>query len=204
MVVGELRGNRSRLQLLINMFTSVRYRDDLGIVFIVGDEKGSLPVELPDGSLKVDLRHQIRVPSCNTKSWDETGCRDAFHALAETSSIENYPGVGVGLALIKLSFEEFNTWLTKRGYPKPSFWRPQLKKPKRGRPAEYNWDGVGARLRTYVSEHGPMQTLGELLQKCADFACELHPANRTPDDKTIREAIETHALGAAAGLDPGK
>ena len=60
------------------------------------------------------------------------------------------------------------------------------------------------RLAVYVSQHGPMQTLNELLQKCADFASELHPKNRTPDDKTIREAIKTHKLDTAAGLVPGK
>jgi hypothetical protein len=53
-----------------------------------------------------------------------------------------------------------------------------------------------------------VQTLVELLQKCADFATELHPRKRTPDDKTIREAIKTHALDIAAkncsGKLPGK
>jgi len=36
--LGELLGNsgRTRLQLLKNMFTSMRHRDDLGIVFIAG------------------------------------------------------------------------------------------------------------------------------------------------------------------------
>ena len=67
--LGELRGDsvRSRLELLKTMFTSMD-RDDLGIVFIVGDDAGPPPVELPDGFLKVDLRHQIRVPSSNTES----------------------------------------------------------------------------------------------------------------------------------------
>ncbi len=59
-------------------------------------------------------------------------------------------------------------------------------------------------LSDYLSQHGPMQTLDELMQKCADFACDLHPKKRTPSDKTIREAIKTHALGAAAGFSPGK
>jgi hypothetical protein len=80
--LGELRGDsvHSRLQLLKIMFNSM-YRDHLGIIFIVGDDAGPLPVELPDGS--VDLRHQIRVPSDNTENWDEASCRNAFHALAE-------------------------------------------------------------------------------------------------------------------------
>jgi hypothetical protein len=80
----------------------------------------------------------------------------------------------------------------------------RLTKPKRGRPAIYNWLGVKVRLRTYVTENGPLQTLEELLQKCADFAAELHPKKHTPDDATIREAIKTHALDNAAAFAPGK
>jgi hypothetical protein len=49
-----------------------------------------------------------------------------------------------------------------------------------------------------------MQTLNELLEKCANFASELHPKKSTPDDKTIREAIRTHALDALAGVSPRK
>ncbi len=206
--LGELRGDskHSPLQLLKIMYTSM-FRDDLGIVFIVGDGAGPLPVELPDGSLKLNLRPQIHVPSSDTESWDEAACRDAFHALAEVTerqSIESYREFAVMLPSIRLTCEEFNTWCRERGYPKPKFWRPPLKKSKRGRPPEYNWNGVKALLETYVSGHGPVQTIGELLQKCADFAFELHPGKSTPDDKTIREAIKTHALAAAAGLDPGK
>jgi len=125
--LGELRGNSgpTRLQRLKNMFTSMRHGDDLGIVFIVGDCAGPLPVELPDGSLKIDLRHQIRVPSSNTENWDEATCRDAFHALAKTSSKESYPELTVGFTLIQLSYEAFNTWRTNRGYFEPKFWRPR-------------------------------------------------------------------------------
>jgi hypothetical protein len=104
------------------MFISMRDRNDLGIVFIVGDGARPLPVDLPDGSL--DLRHQIRVPSSNTENWDEAACRDAFHALAKTSSKESYPELTVGFTLIQLSYEEFNTWRTNRGYFEPKFWRP--------------------------------------------------------------------------------
>jgi hypothetical protein len=75
---------------------------------------------------------------------------------------------------------------------------------KRGRPAEYNWSGVKKRLESYASENGPVRTLDELLQKVADFAHDLHPRKKTPSDKTIRDAIKTHALDKAAGFAPGK
>jgi hypothetical protein len=74
-----------------------------------------------------------------------------------------------------------------------------LRKPKRGRPAEYNWDGVKSRLAAYKLQHGPVQTSDELLHMCADFASELHPHRRTPSDKTIREAIKRYQLDVAAG-----
>jgi len=124
--LGELGGNSgpTRLQRLKNMFSSMRQRDDLGIVFIVGDCIGPLPVELPDGSLQLDLRHKICVPSNDTENWDEAACGDAFHALAKTSSKESYPELTVGFTLIQLSYEEFNTWRTNRGYFEPKFWRP--------------------------------------------------------------------------------
>jgi hypothetical protein len=73
-----------------------------------------------------------------------------------------------------------------------------------GRPAEYAWPAVKRQLTDYVSKHGPIQTRAGLLQKCADFATDLHPKRKTPDDKTIREAIKKHALDIAAGLTPGK
>ena len=121
--LGELRGNsrRTPLQLLKNMFTSMRHRDDLGIVFIVGDSAGQLPVELPEGS----PRYKIRVPSSNTENWNEAACSDAFRTLAKTCSVESYPEYTPGFSSIQLSYEEFSTWCAKRGYDEPKFWKPR-------------------------------------------------------------------------------
>jgi hypothetical protein len=80
----------------------------------------------------------------------------------------------------------------------------QLKKPKRGRPAEYNWVGVKSKLRTHVKQHGPVQILDDLLQMCSDFASELHPEGKTPDLSTIRAAIKKHGLDVVAGMGRGK
>src|SRR5262249_38489331 len=79
----------------------------------------------------------------------------------------------------------FQRWLAKHRLPEtPPRFEPiggrslaRLKKPKRGRPAEYNWSGVKSRLADYVSQHGPVRTSDELLQKCEEFASELHPKN---------------------------
>jgi hypothetical protein len=46
--------------------------------------------------------------------------------------------------------------------------------------------------------------MNELLAKCSDLATELHPRKKTPDDKTIREAVKTYALDKAAGFSSGK
>jgi hypothetical protein len=128
--LGELRGDSvSRLQLLKIMFTS-KNRDDLGIVFIVSDDAGPPQVDLPDGSLEIDVRPQIRVPSSNTETWDEAACRDAFHALAQATedfSIDVYREFAVLLPSTKLIYEEFDTWCRSRGYSTPTFWqRPHL------------------------------------------------------------------------------
>jgi hypothetical protein len=209
--VGEIRGDSptSRLQLLQAMFKAMHDRDDLGIVFVHGEDAGLPAVtELPDRSAVVDLRRRIAVPPDDVSGWDERTCELAFRALAQTSSTESYPDITPGLALIELTYDEFDHWRRSRGYSKPMFWRPaaphSLEKPKRGRPAEYNWHGVRSLLADYVSLHGPMRTSDELLQKCADFASELHPKNNTPSDKTIRDAIKTHSLDVAAGAVPGK
>jgi hypothetical protein len=208
--LGEVRGDsaKSRLQLLQAMFNSMHDRNDLGILFVLGEDTGPPnATELPDGCVEVDVRRRIIVPSGDTSTWDEHSCVDAFHTLAQTSSTVFYPEIAPGLTYIELTYGEFNNWCRKRGYPEPTFWQPtsvQLEKPKRGRPAEYNWLGVRDRLAAYVSNNGPVQTREELLSLCADFAIELHPKNSVPSDKTIREAIQKHALEVVAGVVSGK
>jgi hypothetical protein len=209
--LGEIQGDGSRHDLLKRMFKSMYRRNDLGVVFVVGEDVGEPPPvkKLPDGSILVDVRHRIFLPSEDASAWDERSCEEAFRTLAQTSSTESYPEMTPSLAFIELTFEEFTGWLVMRGFAKPKFWRPlpltdQLKRSKRGRPAEYNWIGVKDRLADYVSRHGSVQTWPELLQKCSDFASELHPEQKTPDDKTIRDAIKRYALDIAAGRVTGK
>ena len=75
---------------------------------------------------------------------------------------------------------------------------------KRGRPPEYNWASVKSRLAEYTQQNGHVQSMNELLEICSDFARKLHPRKKTPDDKTIREAIKKHGLDLAASFVPGK
>jgi hypothetical protein len=128
--LGELLGDSvpSPLEMLKKMFTSMRHRAELGIVFVVGNSTGPHPIQSPDGSMTVDTRPQIRVPSSNTDTWDESSCRDAFQALAETCSLDSYPELAITTAWIPLSYDEFTRWREKCGYPAPTFWQPRSKK----------------------------------------------------------------------------
>jgi len=71
----------------------MRQSDDQGIVFVTGeDHSGSTPIsQLPDGSVVVDVRPVIRLPSDDTDTWEESACEDAFHTLAQTTSFEIIP-----------------------------------------------------------------------------------------------------------------
>jgi hypothetical protein len=125
--LGEIHGDSasSRLDLLKRMFKSMWHRDDLGVVFVVGDDTGEqLVKKLPDGTVLVKVKHLIRLPSSDIDTWDDNACIDAFHALAQTSSVESCPEVAPGLAFIELSYDEFIGWLTRRGFHEPKFWRP--------------------------------------------------------------------------------
>ncbi len=96
-------------------------------------------------------------------------------------------------------------WLAARGLdplPLPPRTAPnsaqELKRPTRGRPATYNWTGVKGRLEEYATKEGPVEALEELIQKCTDFATDLHPRHRAPGEKTVRDAIKKHLLDQAA------
>lgn len=166
--LGELRGDsaRPRLHLLQAMFKLLRNRNDAGIAFVLRDDAGPKITELPDGIFDVDARRQIIIPSTDPSDWDEGGCGDAFHTLAQTSSIEYYPEITRAFSHIELTYDEFDKWRTKRGYHKPTFWHPlatsQLKKQNRGRLAEYNWAGVKSQLADYVEQHSPVRSYNEL------------------------------------------
>jgi hypothetical protein len=210
--LGEIPGVTavSRLQLLQGMFQAMRDRHDLEIVFVQGDHTAPTVVtELEDGGALVDLRPRIPVPMGDICGWDEQTCEAAFRALAQTSSTKHYPDFAPALGGIELAHQDFFNLCKMRGYAEPTFWRSSAKsssqqKSKRGRPPEYNWLGVRKELINYASMNGPVQNLDELLQKCSEFASELHPTKNLPDDHTIRAAIKTYELDSAGGMPPGK
>jgi hypothetical protein len=97
----------------------------------------------------------------------------------------------------------FERWRVKHRLPASSHFQPHakeaaLKKTKRGRPPVYNWPGVKARLAAHVAQSGAIKNEDDLLQTCADFASELHPKRKLPDDSTIRIAIKKYGLNLVA------
>jgi hypothetical protein len=140
--LGEIHGDsvKSRLDFLKRMFKAMHDRDDAGIVFLVEGIDEPQAEQLSDGSIVVDVRPRISLPSKDISTWDESNCGDAFEMLARTSSTESYPEMTPILAWIELTFKEFTEWLVVHGYAKPKFWKPlpptdQLKAAKPGRPA---------------------------------------------------------------------
>ena len=189
--LGEFRGDsiHSRLQLLKIMFSS-KYRDDLGIAFIVGDDPGSPRVELPD---EIDLRPQIRVPSSNVESWDEAACKDAFHALAEKteqSLIKSYREFAVILPSIKLTYEEFNTWRAKRGYDEPKFWKPrdQLVTPQERK----TWQAKPGKRLT-VTEAAVVRAMNELFPD-GETVLIAEARNERIQDRVTHRAVSSRTI----------
>lgn len=128
--LGEIRGSSktTRLELLTRMFSSLRDRDHPGLVFLgKNDSCETLRQELPDGSLILDRRPRIPVPSVDVNAWDEAGCEAAFQALAQSPSRESCPEMAPVFAIIELTYDEFINWLAQRGWKKPKFWSPPAK-----------------------------------------------------------------------------
>ena len=200
---GEIRGlaASTRLQLLQSMFSSLRERHDLGIVF-VREEDDPLPrvAELPRAFAEVDIRPRIPIPSDDVSSWNEEMCKQAFDVLAQTSSTASYPDLAPFFALNKTA-----VWAHRTSGVRHSAFRSQvfgpaqlasgrLQKRNRGRPLVYNWEQVHTRLLEHVKTHGPIRSDQELVQSITDHASDLNPDGKTPDGSTVRDAIEKYGL----------
>ena len=77
-----------------------------------------------DGSLVVDMRPKVLVPSLDPETWSEQSCKPAFETLAKTPSLEHYPEWSPGFAAKKLTIDEFFKFVSSRGYDFPKFWKP--------------------------------------------------------------------------------
>jgi hypothetical protein len=133
--LGEIHGTPgnpdfSRLNLLKKIFHWLRDKDDLGIEFVFEEDRAKPRFKMQtDGSAIIDRRHPVYLPSPNPDDWNEDLCKDAFRALAETSSTNSYPELVAIFRLIKLSYPDFFGWIAKRGYAKPGFWRRPSERP---------------------------------------------------------------------------
>jgi hypothetical protein len=125
---GEIIGDAPpRLEFLKKMFAKRSGKDELsGIVFKLEGEVGEpTEIKLPDGSLDVDIRPRIPVPSRNTDEWDEAKCDPAFQSLGSeiVSCVDHYDDWLPGFGWFNLSHDEFMKWLATQGYSLPTFWR---------------------------------------------------------------------------------
>jgi hypothetical protein len=122
-IVGESAA--SRLVLLRGMFKSTSNRD---LIFLVAGEEGLPKITArahgidPDGIVEVDARPTITVPSADLSSWTEESCIEAFCALAKASLFDDYPRWAPPLWAIELAHTEFMTWVSRRGFDRPTFW----------------------------------------------------------------------------------
>jgi hypothetical protein len=122
---GELFGDSaSRLDFLKGMFTARNNGLSDDIVFDAGNEvRPRDQEELPDGSVRIDMRLRVPVPSSNTNDWNEALCGPAFQKLSSKDvwCSEHYPLLLPRLAGSNLSREQFMSWVETR-YPLPTFW----------------------------------------------------------------------------------
>jgi hypothetical protein len=209
---GEIHGDEKfdRLQLLKAMFKTTRRSDHPGIVFIVCGETAP-PEEkaLPDGGVEVDLRPRIPVPSIDTDTWDIANCKDAFGALAQTSSFESYTAAAPGLMTIELTRDEFIRWLEERGYHTPSFWsakttsylpvvmKSRRAKRRQGARAKYDWEDIESFVRKQLDDRGDFddpkdQTVDWNSQNCLVRRVQEYCGRRgkdSPSDSVIKQRL---------------
>jgi hypothetical protein len=111
-------------ELLKRLFKWMRDCDAPDLVFVA---QGNIPptdsVELGDGSLLVDLRPRVFVPSDDTDTWSDASCIGAYQAMAEKPSLEYYQEWSPGFHAMKLTQGEFFRWIVVRGFPYPTFWK---------------------------------------------------------------------------------
>jgi hypothetical protein len=117
-IVGVTR--LSRLELIRYLW---RHSPSLDLVFVVDDEAGPPEIEqMTDGSVGVDLRPRLTVPSADPGTWDDTRCATAYEDLAQAQCLITDPTVGPALGGITLDRQEFMNWIEASGYPRPVFW----------------------------------------------------------------------------------
>jgi hypothetical protein len=168
---GDLLANLpvSRVVLLKQMFKSMHGRADAGLVFVTPDDPGPPEVtELSDGGAEVDVRPRIPVPSNNPEDWSEPACGRAFEVLAKISSVEGYGDFVPVLFRIELCHDEFTSWLRRRRYDIPSFWKPQIVASARRRKTALDETSAIEALASHLKSN-PELTRAQAEQCCKAF-----------------------------------
>ena len=82
-------------------------------------------VERDDGSVDVDIRKLVPIPSSDTSTWSEANCAEAFGALAE---LEDYRDCGDVMtpafhSALAVTEPAFRAWLAHNKVNPPKFWK---------------------------------------------------------------------------------
>jgi hypothetical protein len=114
----------TRLELLKRIFKWMRRGGSSPLVFVTREDGGPpRSIELADGSLKLDPRPRILVPSNDTDTWSEASCTSAFEVLAQSPSSEYYPEWTLVFLMMKITRDEFMRFLDVHGFDFVGFWR---------------------------------------------------------------------------------
>jgi hypothetical protein len=95
------------------------------IFFVLAEGPPVTCVERDDGSVDVDIRKPVPIPSSDTSTWSEANCAEAFGALAE---LEDYRDCGdvvtpVFHAALVVTEPAFRAWLVHNKVNPPKFWK---------------------------------------------------------------------------------
>jgi hypothetical protein len=117
----------------IDVLRSLHKTVDRNKVLFIAPTDVAPPVSVAheDGSVTVDVRIRIRVPSGSPESWIEENCDEGMAAIAESWDEAAFQPIATGLTAIKLTVTQFSAWTKARGFKRPRFWAH----PGRARPA---------------------------------------------------------------------
>lgn len=156
--------------------------DTTQIVFeIPGVASSTAEQQLEDGSIVVDMRMRIALPSEHVDDWTIQSCSEAFEKLADLWDEKVSPLLLPALVGIKLKHSDFTAWVRRRGFDVPTFWDGKSRRSTG--PREMSEDQLFALVRKLFSDAAPRIPTQEKIAKLAAVAAE------NDGFKTSREAL---------------
>jgi hypothetical protein len=154
---GDIVGTKSqgRLALLRGLIRT-------NIIFPLGNRFTPPEVEeLEDGTVCVDIRPRVPLPSSDQASWIDEDCVQAFKIIADSwrciQKDDNFALVAPVMRNMEISRREFQKWVQTR-YPRPSFWgrlsKAEINSSNCEAPQLPTDNEVRAMIRTILAENG--------------------------------------------------